>query len=212
MKCMGRDVELNTHMEMFLTDFKTKKLKSGEMLSHPQDSDNRVFYIIKGRLKVFLSYGDKIFTLAFLSPGDIYCTHTRAFVEALDVSEIKACDLQLFSKSLDQHPQLMGTMTRVLSTTLSGCIDTIENLAFRDVKARFSGFLMGQIPPPLRQDEDVIVTLPLTIEQLSQVIGTSRQTLSSLISELEKELVIKRAGRGRFLVYQPLRLERIANQ
>ncbi|MGX9418160.1 Crp/Fnr family transcriptional regulator [Vibrio sp. WJH972] len=212
MKCSNHALSLDDQLDSLLVDFRTRILSSGEMLSYPKDSNNRVFYIVKGRLKVFLSYGDKVFTLALLNAGDIYCTHTRAFVEAIDDCEVKTCDLQLFSQRLDQHPQLMGAMTRVLSTTLSGCIDTIENLAFRDVKARFSGFLMGQIPPPLRQGEDVIVTLPLTIEQLSQVIGTSRQTLSSLISELEKELVIKRAGRGRFLVYQPLRLERIANQ
>jgi CRP-like cAMP-binding protein len=211
MKCTNHSVDLDDHLDNLLAGFRTRNLINGEMLSYPQDSNNRVFYLIKGRLNVFLSYGDKIFTLAILSPGDIYCTHTRAFVEAMEESEVKTCDLKLFSQRLHQHPQLMGAMTRVLSTTLSGCIDTIENLAFRDVKARFAGFMLGQIPQSLRNDEDVIVTLPLTTEQLSQVIGTSRQTLSSLISELQKESIIKRAGRGSFLVHQPLKLEWIAN-
>lgn len=212
MKCSNHSIDLETHLDDLLADFRTRKLSGGEMLSYPQDSNNRVFYLNKGRLKVFLAYGDKIFTLALLNPGDIYCTHTRAFVEAMEASEVKTCDLALFSQRLHQHPQLMGAMTRVLSVTLSGCIDTIENLAFRDVKARFAGFMLGQIPASQYKEENVVVTLPLTTEQLAQVIGSSRQTLSTLISELQKEAVIQRAGRGQFLVHQPQRLEIIANQ
>lgn len=212
MKCSNHSIAADSHIDSLVEGFHSRRLKSGEMLSYPQDEDNRVFYLARGRLKVFLSYGDKIFTLALLSPGDIYCTHTRAFVEAMEESEIKSSDLKTFSMRLHNHPQLMGAMTRVLSTTLSGCIDTIENLAFRDVKARFAGFLLGQIPEQQRELENVAVTLPLTTEQLAQLIGTTRQTLSSLISELHKEQIICREGRGRFLIFSPFQLQSIANR
>ncbi|MGP8309201.1 Crp/Fnr family transcriptional regulator [Vibrio sp. YIC-376] len=211
MKCLNHGVKPDIHIDSLVDGFRSRHLKNGEMLSYPQDDNNRVFYLMRGRLKVFLSYGEKIFTLALLNPGDIYCTHTRAFVEAMEESEIKSCDLQTFSQRLHQHPQMMGVMTRVLSTTLSGCIDTIENLAFRDVKARFAGFLLGQIPEEHKNKHNLLVTLPLTTEQLAQVIGTSRQTLSSLISDLQKEDIIKREGRGKLLVYSPHDLEQIAN-
>ncbi|PWI34318.1 hypothetical protein DI392_04180 [Vibrio albus] len=211
MKCSNHGTKPDNHIDSLVDGFRSRRLKSGEMLSYPQDDNNRVFYLTSGRLKVFLSYGEKIFTLALLNPGDIYCTHTRAFVEAMEESDIKSCDLQTFSQRLHQHPQMMGAMTRVLSTTLSGCIDTIENLAFRDVKARFAGFLLGQIPEDQKNKHNILVTLPLTTEQLAQVIGTSRQTLSSLISDLQKEDIIKREGRGKLLIYSPRNLEQIAN-
>lgn len=211
MKCLDSSAEVDCDINSLVYRFHTRRLKSGELLSYPQDSDNRVFYLSSGCLKVFLSYGDKIFTLALLNRGDIYCTHTRAFVEAMEESEVKSCDLQTFTHRLHQHPQLMGAMTRVLSTTLSGCIDTIENLAFRDVKARFAGFLLGQMLEEQMAKNDVLITLPLTTEQLAQVIGTSRQTLSSLISEWQAKGMIKRAGRGKLLINSPKQLERLAN-
>lgn len=210
MECFNKSKHVD--IDGLVDGFKSRNLQSGEMLSYPQDDNNRVFYLSSGRLKVFLSYGEKVFTLALLNPGDIYCTHTRAFVEAMEVSEIRTCDLHTFSQRLHQHPQLMSSMTRVLSNTLSGCIDTIENLAFRDVKARLSGFLLGQIPPEQRHLSDILLTLPLTTEQLAQLIGTSRQTLSSLISDLQKENVLKREGRGALLIYSPDHLEWIANR
>ncbi len=209
MKCLDHSVDAD--INDLVHGFHSRRLKSGELLSYPQDSNNRVFYLSSGRLKVFLSYGDKIFTLALLNPGDIYCTHTRAFVEAMEESEVKSCDLQTFSHRIHQHPLLMGAMTRVLSTTLSGCIDTIENLAFRDVKARFAGFLLGQMLEEQKNESNVLITLPLTTEQLAQVIGTSRQTLSSLISDLQAEGMIKREGRGKLLIHSPKQLEWIAN-
>jgi CRP-like cAMP-binding protein len=130
----------------------------------------------------------------------------------MEASEIRSCDLQTFSQRLHHHPQMMGAMTRVLSNTLSGCIDTIENLAFRDVKARFAGFLLGQIPEKQKEQTEITVTLPLTTEQLAQVIGTSRQTLSSLISDLQKERIIKRDSRGKLLIYSPAYLDNLANR
>ncbi|MDV6252983.1 Crp/Fnr family transcriptional regulator [Vibrio sp. EA2] len=211
MKCLAHSTEVDGDINSLVYGFHSRHLKSGELLSYPQDGDNRVFYLSSGRLKVFLSYGDKIFTLAILNRGDIYCTHTRAFVEAMEESEVKSCDLQTFSHQMHQHPQLMGAMTRVLSTTLSGCFDTIENLAFRDVKARFAGFLLGQMPQEQMAKNEVLITLPLTTEQLAQVIGTSRQTISSLISEWQAQGMIKRAGRGKLLVHSPKQLERLAN-
>lgn len=185
------------------------------MLSSPKDANNSVFYLQSGRLKVYLCYGDKILTLSILNPGDIYCTHTRAFVEALDDVEVKVCDLPTFSRQVQQNPKLTATVTRVLSETLSGCIDTIENLAFRDVKARFACYLLGQINRDSNEDqhneEQHIVKLSLSIEQIAQIIGTTRQTLSTLISELQKEEVLVRQERGSLLILDYNHLEKISS-
>lgn len=184
---------VSTELQELLKDFKTRKLKNQSTLSYPEDSDNRVFYVASGRLRVYLCYGDKVFTLALLNPGDIYCTHTRAYVQAIEESQVYVCDLHTFSQRLQYHPQLSRVVTRVLSTTLAGCIDTIENLAFRDVRARFCCFLLSQLG---NEDELQLIRLPLSIELLAQSIGTSRQTLSSLISDMHKAGIVERQGKG----------------
>lgn len=196
-------------LEANFTNFKTRKLTRGQQLSSPKDVNNSVFYLKSGRLKVYLCYGDKILTLSILNPGDIYCTHTRAYVEALDDVEVNVCDLATFARETHQKPELIATVTRVLSETLSGCIDTIENLAFRDVKARFACYLLGQINQDGHQDHH-LVKLSLSIEQIAQIIGTSRQTLSTLISELQKEEVLVRQERGSLLILDYQHLEKIS--
>ena len=196
--------------ESLLSGFRARTVPSSNMLSYPQDKDNRVFYIASGRLRVFLSYGDKVFTLALLNPGDIYCTHTRAYVEAIEESKIYVCDLQTFARRTQQHPQLTGVVTRVLSTTLSGCIDTIENLAFRDVRSRFSCFLLSQLQEDKQTGPDLI-RLPFSIELLAQSIGTSRQTLSTLISDMQKNGILARKAKGLLLIIDKEHLKKLAN-
>ena len=143
----------SAELETLLKEFRKRSLAPNAMLSYPEGADNRVVYLRSGRLRVFLSYGEKVFTLALLNPGDIYCTHTRAYVEAIEESQVYVCDLHTFSHRLKQHPQRVGIVTRVMSTTLSGCIDTIENLAFRDVRSRFACFLAIVASAPSKSHE-----------------------------------------------------------
>jgi len=193
-----------------LHGFRERTVSPNSILSYPQDKDNRVFYIASGRLRVFLSYGEKIFTLALLRPGDIYCTHTRAYVEAMEDSQIYVCGLQTFAHRIQQHPQLTGIVTRVLSTTLSGCIDTIENLAFRDVRSRFACFLLSQLQGDDPTSSELI-RLPFSIELLAQSIGTSRQTLSSIISDMQKNGILIRQAKGVLLIMDKENLKKLAN-
>ncbi|MGB5446736.1 MAG: Crp/Fnr family transcriptional regulator [Psychromonas sp.] len=201
----------SAEFETLLTGFRKRSVAANTMLSDPQDPDNRVFYLASGRLRVFLSCGDKVFTIALLNPGDIYCTHTRAYVEAIEESQVHVCDLQTFSRRVHQHPQLFGIITRVLSSTLSGCIDTIENLAFRDVRSRFACFLLSQLPDDEQQTVPITIQLPFSIELLAQSIGTSRQTLSTLISSLQKSGILERQAKGQLVLLDQESLKKLAN-
>ncbi|WP_052074640.1 Crp/Fnr family transcriptional regulator [Shewanella mangrovi] len=188
-------------------DCHCRKLANNELLSLPQSQQNQVFYLRSGRLRVYLCYGDKLFTLTILQPGDVYSTHTRAFVEALEPSQVNVMELHSFAKRAAAHPQLTGAVTRVLSQTLSGCIDTIENLVFRDVRARLASYLLAQVAQPAEQP---LVELRLTTEQTAQLIGTSRQTLSSLLSELQRQGLVQKLSRNQWRLCNCRQLSHIA--
>ena len=42
---------------------------------------NYVFIVSKGLVRVYLAYGEKEFTIAFLKPGDVYVSHSSAQVQ-----------------------------------------------------------------------------------------------------------------------------------
>ncbi len=184
----------------------------GAFIATPGTGGNTIFVLQHGRARVFLSGDDKELTLAFLEPGEIYCSHTRAWVEAVTDCSVLTADTAHFQARLLDDPQLMPVTIRVLARLLGSSINIIENLAFRDVPGRLANFLLGlardadpALPPGLR------VPLQLRTEDIARLLGSSRQTVSSLFARLVRDGVIARDGRRAVLLLDPAELARRAN-
>lgn len=184
----------------------------GSFVASPGAGGNTVFVVQRGRLRVFLSGEDKELTLAFLEAGEVYCTHTRAWVEAVTDCSLLMADTGYFQGRLLADPTLMPVTIRVFARLLSRSIDIIEDLAFRDVGARLANFILGlgrgvdrQLPPGLR------IPLQLRTEDIARLLGSSRQTVSSLLAQLVREGVIARDGRRTLVLLAPDELARRAS-
>lgn len=186
----------------------------------PREERNLVFIVTRGRARVYLAYEDKEFTLALLERGDVYSTHTRAYVAALKDTTIMSAETAHISRQLLRIPEFTGTMVRVLGDVLSHSINIIDNLAFLDVERRLRCFLLYeceraeskadqgcQAPSMQRPETGVLLELELTIEHLATLLGTTRQTLSTILNALAKEGLVELRGRGRIYVPEPTALE-----
>lgn len=183
----------------------------GEFICTPGRRGDAVFLLLDGRARVFLAGEGKELTLAFLEPGEIFSTHSRAWVEAVTDCRVQVADTASFQARLLGEPQLTPVVIRVLARLLAGSIDVIENLAFRDVSARLANFLLGlarEIDPAL--PAGLRVPLALRSEDIARLLGTTRQTVSSLIGELVREGVLARDGRRAVLLCDPAALLRRA--
>lgn len=188
-----------------------RQYKRGSFIASPGSGGNTVFVLQQGRLRVYLSGEDKELTLAFLEPGEVYCTHTRAWVEAVTDCTLLTADTGHFQGRLLSDPALMPATIRVFARLLARSIDIIEDLAFRDVGARLANFLLGlarsvdaTLPAGLR------MPLQLRAEDIARLLGTSRQTVSSLIGQLVRDGVIAREGRRTLVLLAPDELARRA--
>ena len=102
----------------FLDNFRSKSFQKGNMISMPGTAANDVLIVSSGRLRVFLSYEGREFTLCFLEEGDIFSTHTRAFIEAAKDSVILLTTAQVFRQQLVTHPEISLLMTGILGEVL----------------------------------------------------------------------------------------------
>lgn len=184
--------------------FHARAFVRGAMVFHPRQ-DNRIFIVTRGRARVFLSYRDKEFTMAVLDAGDVYATHTRAWVQALDDLEILVADVAEVRRHLGSMPSFNSAMIHVLGDLLSHAISVIDTLAFKDVRNRLLEFLAYEARrlPRCREcrhcgkcEDGGMVSLGLNTEQMASIIGSSRQTVSSLLNALAKDGVIELKGRG----------------
>lgn len=171
---------------------------------HPEDL---VFVVKSGRVRVYMAYEEKEFCLAVLGPGDVYATHTRAFVQAVEDVELLVAPVDVFRRRMEELPGLYTTMIRVLGALLGRSLSIIDSLAFKKVGKRLMEMLAAEAksckPQP---DGGVLVDLALTTEQLAAVLGTTRQTLSSLMNGLSREGIVELRGKGSYFVPDPARL------
>jgi len=184
--------------------FVSRKYAKGVLVFEPKSGD-QIFIVTRGRARVYLAYRDKEFTMAMLDAGDVYATHTRAWVQALDDLEILIASVSEVRRYLGSMPSFNSAMIHVLGDLLSHAISVIDTLAFKDVRNRLIEFLVYEARrlPRCREcrhcgqcEDGGMVSLGLNTEQMATIIGSSRQTVSSLLNALAKDGVIQLKGRG----------------
>lgn len=192
--------------------FLTRSFPKGRQVFAPRESRNSLFIVAKGRARVYLAYRDKEFTMAILDAGDVYTTHTRAFVEALDDLTLLVADMAAVRRFLTTMPALTASMVKVLGDLLSHAFSVIDGLAFHDVRKRLVQLLLYEAQRARADEEHVLCfTHGLNIEQLATIVGSSRQTVSSLLNALEREGFIEMRARGVICLPDLPRLEALAD-
>ncbi|MDP2848652.1 MAG: Crp/Fnr family transcriptional regulator [Humidesulfovibrio sp.] len=189
-------------MEALSGCFQTRNFTRKSQIFLPQHSEDIIFIVGKGRARLYLAYEDKEFTLAILERGDVYSTHTRAFVSALDDTQLLCAETSQVRRHMLSLPQFTGAMVRVLGEVLKHSISIIDDLAFRDVQTRLVRFLRfvasqsGETQP----GGGVLLNLGLTTEQFASLLGTTRQTLSTMLNILEREGRVELRKRGSIFI------------
>ncbi|WP_243312682.1 Crp/Fnr family transcriptional regulator [Fundidesulfovibrio agrisoli] len=117
-------------------ELRPRRYRRKAVLFDPLSEENLVFVVRTGRVRVYLAYEDKEFCLAVLGPGDVYSTHTRAFVQAIEDVEILVAPAEVFRSRMEAFPGLYTTMIRVLGALLGRSITIIDSLAFKKVGMR----------------------------------------------------------------------------
>lgn len=181
--------------------FERRNLGKGELLSTPTGPNNQVFLVQSGRLRVYLAGENRELTLSFLDAGDIYTTHTPTYVEAIAPSTLWMMETGAFARKLSTDPTVTPVMMRVLGRMLVNAVNLIEDLAFREVPARLARFLLGLANRRGQvTDAGWLVPLDLGTEDIASLLGSTRQTVSSLINQWEREGILVRQSRRSLLV------------
>lgn len=181
--------------------FTPRSYRRREIIFGPGEDENLVFVVASGRVRIFFAHEDKELTLSILRPGDIYTTHTRAYVQAYKDSTILVADTFAFRKHIEEYPALTLAMTRVLGDLLKKSYSHILNLAFKSVRRRLEEFLLHEARRHGRPHaRGTLVDLDMTGEQIASMLGTTRQTVSSTLGELMAEGLLLKEGRGSYVI------------
>ncbi|BCR04355.1 transcriptional regulator [Desulfuromonas versatilis] len=185
----------------FLSGFQQRSVAAKALVCAPYDQGDRVFVVKSGRLRVYLAYEDKEFTLALLEPGDVFSSHTRALVMALEDSLLLVTDTASIQHWIARFPAFSQVMGQVLGELLKNSISIIEGLVFKGVRERLSEFLYRLASKKGEpKGQGLLIELDLTTEDVALLLGTTRQTVSQMLNELIREGILERKSRRSLLV------------
>ncbi|MDD3311046.1 Crp/Fnr family transcriptional regulator [Pseudodesulfovibrio sp.] len=183
----------------------------GSIIFTPDTEENLVFIVSRGRVRIYLAYEDKEFTLGILNPGDVYSTHSDCYVQALDDAELLLTNVRSVKRIMDTMPDFTRTMVRVLGHILKNSFLIIGGLAFKDIYTRLMEFLLAEARHSgVKREDGVLVTLDLTIEQLAQLMGATRQTVSTLLGDMARAGLVLKQARRVYLIPDMAALEKAA--
>lgn len=189
----------------------TRTYPKGCLVFSPGEPENLLFIVARGRARIYLAYREKEFTMALLGAGDVYTTHTRAHVEALEDLELLVADIAVVRRFLTTMPTLATAMVTVLGDLLGHAFSVIDGLVFHDVRRRLIHLLLREAEHACPDSTTPCLTHGLSTEQLATIVGSSRQTVSSLLNALEREGLIELRGRGRIGIPNLDALQRLAD-
>lgn len=182
----------------------------GAYISQPGVGANRIFIVVEGRVRVYLGYEEKEFSLGILTRGDIYSSHTPTFVQALSEVQLLTTDVATFRQRMVGDPEITKAMVRVLGNILERSFSIIDSLAFKDVSGRLIALLAyeGRKHGITLKGGAIEVEIDLSTEHLARLVGSSRQTISMLLSDFVRTGLVIRPRRGVFIIPDIRALER----
>ena len=166
--------------------------KKNETIYLPGDSSETVFLLKKGRVKISrLSEDGREATLAILEPGEIFgelealqTIPRESMVQALEpvmVCEIRGED---FFRYLHQYPEVGGRVIKWFGGRLSQIETRVSDLVFKSASARLAQLLLDlSHSMGVKENGSIRLQSRLTHQNLANLIGTSRETVSTLISK-----------------------------
>ena len=119
-----------------------------------------------------------------------------ATAEAFEDSRLLFIRREDFQNILLKYPAISLSVAKILARRLRLADKEIEELTFYSVKARVIKILLELADRYGRKTDDGLkISLKLTHQELADMVGSSRETVSRIISALEKgSLIINEGG------------------
>ena len=177
-----------------------RSYRRDELIFQEGSSSDEIFLLLEGRVKVFeLSKEGREMILWFCFPGELFGLAevmqkngrevSAQASKSVEVLAIKTLDFQRYIK---QHSQLALRVIELLGYRLRELSDVLLDLASDDVTSRVIKLLTRLCSRyGKRIGNDILLDIALTHQEMADMIGASRQTVTSVLSALRKQGVLK---------------------
>lgn len=202
------DSILQRKMSFLLERYKTRFFKKGEYVFLSGDLSKNVYFIInEGRIKLeFYSETGRNVTKSILGKGDILGEFALIGVErhkysACVQSATKLCIIPIVEvKNMMDKPNILtALLLKKIGEKLANKEAQIESLVFKNARTRVIELLLALGRKGKRVGFEQLINDILTHQEIADLTATSRQTVTTIISELRNGNILI-SNRRRMLI------------
>lgn len=182
----------------------TQHYEKDRLILIEEDIGKTLFLIQKGRVKVSrMSDDGREVILSILESGGFFGELAlidgkarSASVTAIEDAEALLLHRGEFMALLEDYPQIAISLLKELATRIRKSDTQIKSLSLQDAMGRVASSLimLAEDSGRIRQGKVVIPRIPLQ-QDMANMAGTSRETISRVFRYLEDENLIVREGR-----------------
>jgi len=180
-----------------------KKLAANTAVFFQDDPSDSLYVVLSGSAKVFRTSEDgRDRILMILRAGDAFGELAMiegqprsATVQTLEETELLSLARKDFEKFAAEHPDFLYKMLQSMCERVRKINEDVLDLSFRDVPYRVLRLLSQLVSRHGDSGaEGWRIRMPLTVRDLSSMVGSNTETVGRLLDRYETEGLVKRDG------------------
>ncbi len=181
-----------------------REMRRRQVVYLPGDPGQSVFFINGGRIKISKVTRDgKELTLAYRGPGEIFGELTiveggprEEMAEAMESALVTELDRGEFDKILRTESSVGYKLTKIVTQRRRELENKLEQLVFKDVNAKLAELLLRLAAEHgIEDSRGTLVAIKITHQEMANLIGSTRETVSLTLSQFKKRGLIDNDGR-----------------
>lgn len=169
----------------------------------PNDPGNSVYLLTSGRIRLYhVTSEGKETVLAFIEPGELFGelallgqTHREEFAETMEKSTVVRIPGDEMQRLMESRPSITLQITRLMGLRRQRIERRLKAMLFRSNRDRLVYLLLElaeKYGKPVA--EGIHLGIRLSHQEMASMIGSTRETVTVLLGELqfERALIVKR--------------------
>ena len=189
---------------IIVKNFFEKKFSKGEYIFFEGEPSEYLCIVKEGKVKIIKHSGSgKNVLLEVIPRGEAFAQVSifdggpyPATAEAMENCEIMMISRKDFFNLLEKYPVIARKIIGTLGRRLRDAVDTIRNLAVERVEKRIASLLVKMADKIGERDKTAVkLNLPLTRQDIAEMVGTTVETTIRIMSRWTKDGIIKSSGK-----------------
>ncbi|HEX5024363.1 MAG TPA: Crp/Fnr family transcriptional regulator [Agriterribacter sp.] len=195
-------------------DRNCNKYRRKQIIYSEGNHPNRLYYIVKGKVKVFKTNDDgKELIVDLLSEGDflghialLEGTIYKDTAEALEETELAVIPKEDFDELIHKNPEVVKKLVQLLAKNVSEKESQLLGLAYNSLRRKVADALLTLYRKYHGKEESYAIDI--SRENLASVAGTATESLIRTLSDFKSEKLIDIQG-GRIVILNVQKLEKM---